>query len=92
VLEEYRDSLRMIFLVSQVSLSPNGMPAAPADGKAGTVGKEGALAGLRVTVARADGQKCERCWNYSVRVGESAEFPTLCERCVGALGEMEDKS
>ena len=43
---------------------------------------------LSVDVQRADGEKCERCWNYSVRVGESAEFPTVCERCVEALGEI----
>ncbi|HSP63351.1 MAG TPA: isoleucine--tRNA ligase [Pyrinomonadaceae bacterium] len=42
-----------------------------------------------VKVGRADGQKCERCWNYSVRVGESARYPTVCERCVEALEEIE---
>jgi isoleucyl-tRNA synthetase len=44
---------------------------------------------LSVQVDKADGGKCERCWNYSVRVGESAEYPTVCERCVEALGEIE---
>lgn len=33
----------------------------------------------------ADGTKCARCWNYSVHVGESAQWPTVCERCVAAL-------
>jgi isoleucyl-tRNA synthetase len=42
-----------------------------------------------VKVRCADGQKCERCWNYSVRVGESARYPTVCERCVEALEEIE---
>jgi isoleucyl-tRNA synthetase len=42
-----------------------------------------------VSVRRADGQKCERCWNYSTRVGESARYPTVCERCVKALEEIE---
>ena len=40
-------------------------------------------------VRRADGQKCERCWNYSTRVGESSRYPTVCERCVEALEEIE---
>jgi len=44
---------------------------------------------INVRVRRADGQKCERCWNYSVRVGESARYPTVCERCVEALEEIE---
>lgn len=42
-----------------------------------------------VKVARADGEKCERCWNYSTRVGESEQFPTVCERCVEALSEIQ---
>jgi isoleucyl-tRNA synthetase len=43
----------------------------------------------QVRVARADGAKCERCWNYSTRVGENADYPTVCERCVQALDEIE---
>jgi isoleucyl-tRNA synthetase len=43
----------------------------------------------RVRVQRADGAKCERCWNYSAHVGESTDYPTVCERCVKALGEIE---
>jgi isoleucyl-tRNA synthetase len=42
-----------------------------------------------VEIQKADGQKCERCWNYSVRVGESEKYPTACERCLEALGEIE---
>jgi isoleucyl-tRNA synthetase len=42
-----------------------------------------------VEVKRADGQKCERCWNYSVRVGEFEKYPTVCERCLEALAEIE---
>ena len=42
-----------------------------------------------ITVSRADGEKCERCWNYSTRVGESEQYPTVCERCVAALAEIE---
>ena len=44
---------------------------------------------VAVKVRRADGQKCERCWNYSTRVGESTRYPTVCERCVEALAEIE---
>jgi isoleucyl-tRNA synthetase len=45
-----------------------------------------------VIIQKADGAKCERCWNYSVRVGESENYPTVCERCVGALGEIEKRA
>jgi len=44
---------------------------------------------LKVEVKKADGAKCERCWNYSTRVGESQGYPTACERCVEALSEIQ---
>ena len=44
---------------------------------------------IEVNVGRAVGEKCERCWNYSPRVGESERYPTVCERCVAALTEIE---
>ena len=44
---------------------------------------------LKVEVQKADGQKCERCWNYSTRVGEFESYPTVCERCIEALTEIE---
>ncbi|MBV6496051.1 MAG: isoleucine--tRNA ligase [Acidobacteria bacterium ACB1] len=43
---------------------------------------------LSVKIERADGEKCERCWNYSTRVGEFSKYPTVCERCAGALDEI----
>jgi isoleucyl-tRNA synthetase len=45
--------------------------------------------GLAITIEAAEGAKCERCWNYSTRVGESARYPTVCERCIAALDEIE---
>ena len=44
---------------------------------------------LGVAVLNADGEKCERCWNFSTRVGEFEKFPTVCERCIEALDEIE---
>ncbi len=40
------------------------------------------------TTRPADGKKCERCWNYSVHVGEDWRWPTVCERCSAALEEI----
>ena len=45
--------------------------------------KEGTT--LEVTVATADGEKCERCWMYSTTVGEDKEHPTICHKCSEAL-------
>ncbi len=46
---------------------------------------------FNVEIQKADGEKCERCWNYSVRVGESEKYPTVCERCVAALDEIKSE-
>ena len=43
---------------------------------------------LSVEIQKADGEKCERCWNYSVRVGEFNKYPTVCERCADALKDI----
>ena len=37
--------------------------------------------GLQVLVERAPGEKCQRCWNWSTKVGTFSEEPELCERC-----------
>ena len=47
--------------------------------------------GVSITISVADGKKCERCWNYSTRVGESDVYPTVCERCIVALKEIEQE-
>ena len=74
VLDRYRGDLRYIFIVSDVVLEK--APAVNGD------------AGLKVTVAKAPGEKCERCWNYSIHVGEDKEYPTVCERCSAVLREI----
>ena len=40
---------------------------------------------VRAEVLRAEGRKCERCWNYDMSVGPDPEHPTLCQRCVEAI-------
>jgi isoleucyl-tRNA synthetase len=45
---------------------------------------------IETRIGRAAGEKCERCWNYSTRVGEFERYPTVCERCADALKEIED--
>jgi isoleucyl-tRNA synthetase len=79
LLRDYATWLPALFIVSQVDLVNGSSPA----------GGPEALPGLGVAVHRARGKKCERCWNYSVRVGESADYPTICERCLPVLREIE---
>jgi isoleucyl-tRNA synthetase len=73
LLEQYRDQLRYIFIVSQVEVTRAGDDARP----------------VEVRIERAAGQKCERCWNYSTRVGDWDRYPTVCERCAAVLAEIE---
>ncbi len=75
VLERNREQLRPLFIVSAVNL---------ASSESGN-----GVAGIKVEVARAPGQKCERCWNYSTHVGENKNYPTVCERCSAALAQIE---
>ncbi|MDI7259448.1 MAG: isoleucine--tRNA ligase [Thermodesulfobacteriota bacterium] len=41
--------------------------------------------GVRTKVLRAEGGKCERCWNYDISIGKYSEHPAICERCVEAI-------
>ena len=75
VLERYKPDLRYAFIVSQVDLERG--PSRNGTGH------------LAVEVAKAAGKECERCWNYSTRVGEDENYPTLCERCTPVVKEIE---
>jgi isoleucyl-tRNA synthetase len=80
LLEEKQSVLPALFIVSQVVIHPSAIAASiPAE----------TLPGLTIKIERADGAKCERCWNYSKRVGENPRYPTVCERCSEALAEIE---
>jgi len=40
-----------------------------------------------IKVTKADGKKCQRCWNYSLSVGNDAEHPGICPRCINVIEE-----
>lgn len=42
--------------------------------------------GAKVTIARAEGAKCERCWKLVHSVGSNPKHPTLCARCAAVVG------
>jgi isoleucyl-tRNA synthetase len=42
-----------------------------------------------VVVFKADGQKCERCWHWETDIGQNAEHPTICGRCVEAVKQFK---
>ncbi len=45
-------------------------------------------ASVTVEVARAEGQKCERCWHWERDVGTDARHPGLCGRCAAVVREL----
>ena len=77
VLSRHADQLRYLFIVSAVTL---------------TQASGNGTGGVHVEVKKADGRKCERCWNYSIHVGEDKAYPTVCERCSAVLKELEGGS
>lgn len=42
-----------------------------------------------IGVSRANGSKCERCWNFSLQVGSFVEHPTLCGRCFNVIAGIQ---
>ncbi|QCS50290.1 isoleucine--tRNA ligase [Picosynechococcus sp. PCC 11901] len=74
------DELRYLLLVSQVEFV-----TAALDDQQYQDTLELAAGKLQIAVVKADGHKCDRCWNYSTQVGTFTDDPTICERCNEAL-------
>ena len=71
-LSDILPELAMAFIVSKVEIGE------------GEGELKGGVEGLSVTVVKAEGGKCERCWTYSDFVGTG--HPELCERCAKVIG------
>ena len=41
--------------------------------------------GVTLRIARAAGEKCERCWHYCTDIGENAIHPSICGRCIEVI-------
>jgi len=74
LLADYTAFLPALFIVSAVEIVPSGTQLTDAYESA-------ELSGVAIQVLKADGGKCERCWNWSTKVGSFDEHPDLCERC-----------
>jgi isoleucyl-tRNA synthetase len=75
LLKKHAGELPSLFIVSQVALRKS-------------AGAADAASPLAVTVDRAQGDKCERCWKYTLDVGQDLEFPTICLSCAAAVREI----
>ncbi|MDH5587930.1 MAG: class I tRNA ligase family protein, partial [Nitrospirota bacterium] len=79
LLKQYLDELPALFIVSCVEVET----IANIDEK--DHDRSHASLGLTIHVLKAEGTKCDRCWNIRNDVGLKAEHPTLCSRCVEAV-------
>jgi isoleucyl-tRNA synthetase len=78
LLHTYEPGLPTWFIVSQVSLEHG----------SGAPGVEMDTQEVKVKVDRARGDKCERCWKYTLDVGSDPEFPTICASCASVVREF----
>ncbi len=74
VLSAYADRLPSVFIVSACKVEEPSDEAAQSESK------------ILVTVEKASGKKCVRCWNYRDSVGTVAQHPEICDRCAEQLG------
>lgn len=44
--------------------------------------------GTEVKILRADGKKCERCWQYHPDTGKDSSYPDTCPRCAWILRKL----
>ncbi|SEJ33548.1 Isoleucyl-tRNA synthetase [Pseudomonas linyingensis] len=68
------DELRFVLITSYASLAP--LADAPVD----AVDSE--LPGLKLRVVKSAHGKCVRCWHFRADVGQHAEHPEICGRCI----------
>jgi len=76
-IKNFVDELAEIFIVSRVEVFAEGMGEFDSQ----TLGTQE----ISVTVDKASGEKCERCWAYSDTVGNNSEHPALCARCAAVV-------
>ena len=76
LLKKYAGGLSDIFIVSRVDL----VDTPPKDAFVSDT-----IPGLSVAVAKAPGEKCPRCWNYTEDIGADAAHPGVCKSCAANL-------
>ena len=53
---------------------------------------ESEIEGISISVEKASGEKCERCWKYDEEVGHDHNHLDVCPRCAKVLNELEGKN
>ncbi len=80
-LEPMISELPTLFIVSDVKVFTEGPPST-------ALIDEEEIPGVAVVVKKTLGSKCERCWNFSPKVGEDSQHPSLCPRCAEVYSKI----
>jgi len=77
LLAKHEEDLRALCIVSVLRVQRGGeLPEAFESAE---------MPGLRIAVAKAGGEKCQRCWVFSEELGRDAAHPKICPRCLANL-------
>ncbi|RAS84108.1 isoleucine--tRNA ligase [Priestia endophytica] len=82
LLSSIKEDLKQIFIVSDFEIAGNKDEAPENAARFDEVA---------ITVEKAEGETCERCWTVTKEVGENKNHPTLCTRCASIVDSMEIK-
>jgi len=74
LLDAHCEDMRALLIVSQVTVTKDKLME--------NAYESSEFPGLQVKVAKASGQKCNRCWMYSTSVGTDASHPAICNKCL----------
>ena len=85
MLKEEAGALEEVLIISKFAVSDGSHSGAPSGANEEVVFTSTEIQGLTITVSKAAGGKCERCWHYSELVGKDESHPTVCDRCAEAL-------
>jgi isoleucyl-tRNA synthetase len=72
-LESVKEALPEIFITSAVEVEE------------GTGEVKGDVEGFTLSVSKAEGEKCERCWKFTRNIGSNPAHPTLCASCAKTM-------
>jgi len=78
LLEKHEEDLRALCIVSGLRVQKGGALQ--------DAFESAEMPGLKVAVAKAGGEKCQRCWVFSDQLGRDANHPKICPRCLANLG------
>ena len=84
-IHENLEILRDLLIISQIEVVDGGFEIK--DSKNCLLWESQEIPGLKVTVEKARGEKCQRCWQWSEQLGEDEVYKDVCPRCARVLHE-----